>query len=196
MKGNQSIIQQCLGKNWERLPEVLQKHHDVFSRVEEGKLSIRFPSMMKIPLFFLSLFGVLIGKKQENALTKVKITTVKNKQIWERKISLRHSKTVGFNSTWEYSGDNRFVEYVTPFLGLEMAVKLDDETLVMEGLHYIVKLKLIKLKLPEWLLLGHTVIEEKVVDDSSYEMDFRLLYPWLGKIYQYTGVFKTYLKEE
>ena len=37
----------------------------------------------------------------------------------------------------------------------------------------------------------HTVIVEKAIDTTHFHMDFRLIHPWFGEVFCYTGVFTT-----
>ena len=82
-------------------------------------------------------------------------------QRWRRTISFADGKVVYFNSRWVAGQGNRLIEYVNPILGLEMAVHVADGKLYYEGVRFVVKLGGLLVPIPEWLLLGHTTIEEQ-----------------------------------
>jgi hypothetical protein len=55
---------------------------------------------------------------------------------------------------------------------------------------FVAKLGRWLLPIPEWLVLGHTTIVEQAVDDTHFEMDFRLTHPWFGQVFRYAGTFE------
>jgi len=113
-----------------------------------------------------------------------------NQLHWKRHIQLPDGREMTFNSRWEAAGDHAIIEYVNAFMGVKMQLQVADG-LVYEGVHLVLKLGLIRLLLPEWLLLGHSHIVEKALDEDHFHMEFHLQHPLLGRLYRYRGYFHT-----
>lgn len=118
------------------------------------------------------------------------LQTTDRVQHWRRSIKLPDGRTLKFHSHWVYAGNGQLIEYVNPFMGLKMKVQVDEGKLRYQGINLALKVGLLLLPLPEWLL-GHTIIEEQALDDQHFAMDFRLQHPWFGEIYRYGGTFRT-----
>ena len=112
-------------------------------------------------------------------------------QRWKRTLSFPDGKVIFFKSHWMYAGGNEVIEYVSPFMGLRMAVSVVDGKLHYSGRHLVLKLGSVLLSIPEWLVLGHTTIVETALDDANFAMDFRLTHPWFGEVFRYAGTFRT-----
>ncbi len=189
----QSIMQSVLKDEWEVLPQVLKDHYQINSNYDEGYLTIEYPKFMQPVLNILSVMGVLINKKGENLDTTVSKQMMHKMQIWKRKINFENGQTVQFDSQWQYHNNNQLIEFVNPFLGLKMKAYIIKDRLHYEGICYLLKLGGIMIPIPEWLLLGHTTIEEQAIDKQSFKMDFKLTHPLFGELYRYKGVFTTKL---
>ena len=187
----QSLMQRVLGEQWAQLPPALQAHYTLSDNQDVGELDIEFPGFMQYYLNIIFIFGALINRRGNKTLTVVQKWMEGQNQHWKRTIRFDDGKEVIFQSRWEYAGPNELVEYVNAFMGLHMAVYVRDDQLFYRGISLVLKLGPLKLPVPEWLILGHTTIEEKALDDGRFEMDFKLRHPLLGQIYRYTGVFRT-----
>ena len=185
-----SLMQKVLGDQWAQLPAVLQKHYQHSDNTEVGVLDIEYPVFMQPYLSFLRLMGALINRRGKKIPTTVSKRMVGDIQYWHRSISFPNGRVVLFKSRWMYAGDNELIEYINPFIGLRMRLHVNDDCLYYQGLHYVVKLGRILLPIPEWLVLGHTMIEEKALDDKRFSMDFSLQHPWFGQLFSYAGVFR------
>ena len=187
----QSIMQKALKEQWDHLPQALKNHYQASDNTDVGELSIEYPRGMQIPLNLLRFFGALINRSGVNIPTDVNKTMRREKQYWSRQIRFPSGESVTFKSTWQYDEGNELVEYVNSCLGLRMAVKVENAMLRYEGKCFEVRLGKIRFSIPEWLMLGHTSIQEEAIDDYSFRMDFRLRHPLFGQIYRYSGTFCT-----
>lgn len=190
-----SIMQRALGAQWNDLATALKAHYMPAANRDVGVLSVEYPSAMQWPLNGLRLLGTLINQRAQQVPTQVSKWMVGEQQQWRRRVELP-TQVMSFDSTWQYCGGNELIEYVKPYLGLKMAVSVQDGKLYYVGRSYILKLGSILIPIPEALVLGHTTIEEIGVDDEHFTMDFRLTHPLFGQIYRYSGRFRTEVQPE
>jgi len=184
-------MQIALADQWQQLPPALQAHYQLNTNTDVGQLNIEYPVYMQPFLTFLRLFGVLINKRGENIDTTVDKHMQEDIQYWKRSICFSENKIIYFNSFWVYAGGNELIEYVNPFLGLRMSVHIENSELHYVGRSFVLKLWKLIIPIPEWLLLGHTTIVETGLSDSEFKMDFKLKHPLFGRIFRYSGRFKT-----
>ena len=187
----QPLMQQGLGPQWNALPPALQTHYRHAPHTAVGTLDIEYPGFMQAPLSLLHRLGALLHRRGRAVPTTVEKWMDGHTQHWKRTISFADGRQIHFSSHWHYGGGNELIEYVNPFLGLSMAVSVDDGRLIYEGRHFVLKLGGLKLPIPEWLLLGHTSIVETAQGDGLFAMDFRLKHPLFGQIYRYAGTFQS-----
>ena len=192
---NQSLMQKALGDQWQQLPPALQSHYQQNNNSDIGYLNIDYPIYMHPYLTFLHLFGALINRRGKNIPTTVEKRMQGNIQFWKRSICFPDNKTIFFNSFWIYDKKNELIEFINPFLGLRMAVHVQNNKLYYEGCHYVIKVGKLFIPIPEWLVLGHTTIVESEINNHEFEMDFTLRHPLLGNIFNYSGEFKNTSKE-
>jgi len=186
-----NIMQQALAKQWLALPGTLKAHYNDKANTDIGMLTIEYPVWMQLFLNVLHMMGALLNRKGNQIQASVVKEMKGNVQHWSRTITFDDGKKVYFKSHWTYAGNNKLIEYVNPVLGLCMSVEVMDNVLHYHGEYYVIKLGKLMLRVPEWLLLGHTTIEEKEVDSGHFMMDFRLQHPLFGQIYRYSGKFTT-----
>lgn len=187
----QSLMQLALGAEWEQLPPALKAHYQVATNTDLGELDIEYPDLMQPGLNVLRLLGVLINRRGKSIVTTVEKYMDGNIQRWKRTIGFSDGTAIQFNSHWVHAGGNELIEFVSPVLGLKMAVNVYENKLHYEGRYYVVKLGSLLLPVPEWLLLGHTTIVETAADADRFTMDFRLVHPVFGQLYRYAGRFTT-----
>lgn len=190
-----SIIQQALGQQWWGLPKALQGHYvyqiDDMVCMENGHLDIDYPKLMQPVLSIMGLFGVLINRREKAVTTTVKKWMVGEQQHWKRSMTFADGRVAYFTSYLVAAGDNQVIEYVNPFLGLRMAVSVQDEKVIYHGKNYVLKLGNKHVNIPNYLALGKCYIEESTVDDERFQMNFILVHPLFGQIFQYKGIFRT-----
>ncbi len=186
-----SLMEKVMAAQWKDLPPALQRHYQRQSNTDLGSLNINYPRFMQLLLNGLRLMGVLINQRGSKIPTQVHKSMQEEVQHWERRICFPDHKPLIFKSHWEWAGENTLIEYVKPFLGLKMQVYVENHNLHYQGICYVLKIGKKLFSIPEWLLLGHTSIIEKALDDQHFSMDFRLQHPWFGQVYGYSGIFST-----
>lgn len=185
----QSLMQQALGPQWAALPAPLKTHYGLQAHTTHGGLNIAYPGFMSPLLSALRHLGALVNRRGEAVPTAVAKHMDGDTQHWQRSIRFADGQEIIFASHWQAGRDNRLTEYVNRHLGLCMAVEVKDDTLIYEGRHFVLRLGALKLPLPEWLLLGHTHISERALDENRFIMDFRITHPIFGEVYRYGGEF-------
>ncbi len=191
-----SLMQRALGDDWSALPKALQAHYQRGRNTDIGELDIEYPAWMQPYLHVLRLFGALINRRGQAVPTTVEKGMEGETQFWRRRIRFPDGRVVFFKSHWVYTGGNELIEFVNPFLGLRMAVWVEDGQLHYSGRHLVLQLWRMRLPIFEWLFLGHTTIVEEALDDDTFSMDFRLTHPWFGQVFRYAGVFGTRKTED
>lgn len=186
-----NLMQRALGTQWEQLPSALRAHYQERANFDVGALDIEYPALMQPYLNFLRLLGALVNRRGTAIPTTVEKHMEGCVQQWKRTITFPDGKTIFFKSHWVYAGSNELIEYVSPLLGLRMAVHMEDGNLHYEGRHYVMKLGKLLVPIPEWLILGHTTIVETALDEANFTMDFRLCHPLFGQVFRYAGRFET-----
>jgi hypothetical protein len=186
-----SLMQQALGADWDALPPALQTHYQFGTTVDTGAMDIEYPRFMQPVLSALRRVGALVNRRGQRVATVVEKHVVGDRQYWQRTITYADGQSIRFNSFWLYAGDGQMIEFVNPLLGLKMAPYLADGRLHYRGICFVIKLGPLLLRIPEWLVLGHTTIVEEAIDDSHFAMDFRLTHPLFGEVFRYAGKFAT-----
>ena len=188
---NKSLMQEALGDAWEQLPPGLQAHYAEGTTTDIGHMDVEFPAFMRPCLWALSKMGALVQHKGRHVPTTVVKTVVGKRQVWRRTLQFPNGPVAQFNSFWVLHGDNQLIEYVNPWLGLQMAVEVRGGRLLYHGVRFVVRLGRWLLPTPEWLALGHTTIEERGTGANRFVMDFRLTHPLLGQVFRYSGEFES-----
>lgn len=188
---NIPLMQQALGAQWEQLPPGLQAHYQSGDNHDVGALDIDYPGFMQPHLSFLRLLGALVNRRGKAVPTTVEKWMEGGVQHWKRTITFPNGKAILFRTRWTYAGGNELIEYVSPFMGLRMAARVEGGQLHYSGRHLVLKLGGLLVPVPEWLVLGHTTIVETALEDGGFAMDFRLTHPWLGQVFSYAGQFRT-----
>ena len=192
-----SLMEKALGKQWDQLPASLQAHYQQSNNTDQGTLDIEYPRFMQLYLNAMRLLGVLVNRRGTAIPATVEKWMEGDVQQWKRSIyfpadeSGKPPKTLFFKSHWVYASGNELIEYVNSFIGLRMAVTVQEKQLHYEGKSYVIKLGSFLLPVPEWLILGHTHIVETAISHEEFTMDFRLHHPWFGEVFCYSGAFTT-----
>lgn len=193
-----SPMQAALGDDWHKLPPALQAHYRHGTTRDTGVLDIAYPRWMQPWLSLLHSLGALIHRRGLQVATIVDKRVAGDRQHWRRRLRFPDGEVIRFNSVWEPDANKTLTEYVNPFLGLQMQPYVVDSRLHYRGLCFVARLGRWRLAIPEWMVLGHTSIVEKALDERRFVMDFRLTHPLFGEVFRYSGEFEADLidKEE
>ena len=186
-----SMMQNILGDAWHQLPPALQAHYKAGASVDSGHLRIDYPGWMQPLLGVLRIFGALMHCRANRTSARVEKAVAGERQLWRRTITYPNGKVLQFNSYWVVTPSKHIIEFVNPVLGLEMVPRVEGAMLRYRGVRYVVKLGHYLVGIPEWLVLGHTTIDEVALDATRFAMDFRLTHPLFGQVFSYAGTFDT-----
>ncbi|MDY0106523.1 MAG: DUF4166 domain-containing protein, partial [Giesbergeria sp.] len=176
--------------SWAQLPPGLQAHYRPGTSIDAGHMDVEFPGFMRPLLWGLGWLGALVRRPGRGIHTTVEKVVSGPRQHWRRTLRYADGQVARFDSYWVHAGANQLIEYVNPWLGLQMAVQVQDGRLLYHGVRYVIRLGRVLLPLPEWLALGHTTIVEWGTGPRHFAMDFRLTHPLLGQVFRYSGTFE------
>lgn len=182
-------MQQILGADWERLPPALQAHYRDDGSRDIGHLDIAFPAWLTPLLWAMRLLGALVHRRGRGVETTVRKQAEAGRQHWRRTLRYADGRVLRFDS-YRVASRAGLIEFVNPWLGLEMVPSVVGQQLHYRGIRMVARLGPWLLTVPEWLVLGHTSIVERAVGPHRYAMDFRMTHPLLGELFRYTGEFE------
>ncbi len=196
------IFKQALGKDWQKVAPMIQKHYGLHPRSTEevelkGVMSVYYPLAAFLLLAPARLFGgpVLLREKHIPVRVKNSSQPQSKSMHWHRSFqSERRTKPHIFRSRMEYVGGNEIIEMIgtTPHfgMGIKMAIRQERGTILYESTGYLLKIGRLTIPIPGHLLLGHAWIEEKETDDQQIAMKFYIKHRLWGRIYSYSGKFR------
>jgi len=186
-----SLLERALGEDWSRLAPTLKAHYPSGPTHERGEMTVEFPPAMRAPWWCLSRWGALVDRRGEGIRAEVRRFPQAGRERWQRTLRYPDGAVRRFDSVWELTPRGHIVEFVNPYLGLELAPWLEGEGLRYRSVAYVLRLGRRQLALPRWLTPGQASIVERAVDAEHYAMDFRLVHPLFGQVFRYSGVFAT-----
>lgn len=195
MNLNPCLMQQVLGKDWSKLPAVIQHHYQLNPAQKNftvaGTMAIDYPFWIKPILMITRLMGALIDLKGENMQVKVHKWIVDDPLIlhWRREIQAADGKHTVFSSRMEFQKANELIEFVGGGFGIRLKLSVEEGKLVYRSQGHLLKLGSFVIPVADWLVLGHATISEQALSDDSFVLDFTIVHPLFGKTYSYGGVF-------
>jgi hypothetical protein len=183
-------MQRALGADWQRLPRALQSHYQGGVSTDAGHLDVEFPACLQPVFTLMRWMGALLDRRGRQVSTAVVKRMDGERQHWHRTLRYKDGREARFDSVWVPSGPGLLIEYVNPWLGLEMRPHLVGDELHYAGVRFVLKLGSLMLSIPQWLGPGVTAIQERALDEHRFAMDFQLTHPWFGQVYRYSGEFE------
>jgi len=190
------LAKKALGEAaWNRLAEPVRRHYGLHCEADEaialqGRMQVTYPIGMLPLILSARLFGALVHLRGEDVIVTVQnhTQTQATGLFWHRTFGFTR-KNVIFKSRMEHLQDNEIIEYVRFGMGIRMYLSERDGALVFKSNGYLWKLGFLKLRLPDWLLLGNAEIIESADGAEGVALDFNVVHPWWGKTYDYNGRF-------
>lgn len=75
-------------------------------------------------------------------------------------------------------------------MGLYLNLTVENNTLVYRSHGHLWQAGQLRIPIPDVLFLGNATIIETAIDDSRFELDFRIRHPLFGETYRYGGIFQ------
>lgn len=189
---SQSLMQNVLKEDWQRLPEVIRKHYlltgDGQSRLE-GVMAIDYPRYLYPIVWLIHMFGGLVLWRGATVRAEVDKTAAGGILHWKRTLTYPDGKVDYFCSQMHYAGKNRLIETIGFGFGLTLQVTVDNGDLLYRSAGHFWRCGRFKLNIPDWLLLGSATIREHAVSNDAFYLDFTLTHPLWGISYCYWGNF-------
>lgn len=192
------ILKVALGPDWELLPEVLQKGFTLYPgrdcevRLKGTMYEVSYPWFARLFIYPGQLFGALVPWQGRNVPIRIDIRTHASDSrfmYWHRAHAFVQSPEFLFSSKMEYLEGRDLIERVRFGLGLRMRVRVENRQLIFESVCYQWDFLGLRLRIPNWLLLGRGRIVEREISPEQFEMFFDITHPLWGRTFTYNGIF-------
>ena len=198
MEKLQPVIRQALGQDWEKLHPAVRRHYDISAEGTDRLLlkgtmyEVDHATSIKPFIWVAQLFGALVPYRGKNLPVEVinSAHPERNTLFWERHFHFPGRKPFQFLSRMETVSGNEIVEYVRYNLGICMKMSERDGALHYSSCGYLWNLGPVKLRIPDWLLLGNAEIIEQGIDEKTIELNFTVQHPLFGRTFTYSGNFR------
>ncbi len=193
-----SIMQQALGKQWQRLDDIVKHHYEMapgttVDMTIHGTMDRVFHSnIAKLFLLPGRVFGALVPYRGINIPTQVRNWTTEDNtksMFWHRTLQFPGKPLTEFRSRMEYAGGNEIIEYVRFGLGIRMRMSVDAGALIFNSAGYVWDTGLSRIPIPTWAILGDARIIERAISEDEFYIDFSMAHPLFGKTFGYSGTF-------
>ena len=191
------LIEKIFTESHESISKILKQRYsnkafDAHTLKMEGHLNISLSPMFHFlsPLFRLT--GALVPFPGKNIRTTVEMISTHNSRIiiMKRTLYYPNKKPFTFISRVEHVNNNTLVERMRFGLSARLYYFYEKNSIFLKYGGYILKLGKVSIRLPLGFLFGRFSGEEKALDDNHFEMTFLLHHFLMGKLFQYSGIFK------
>ncbi len=201
-KPQHAPVRQALGQQWSSLGRVIRRHYDLPPHTETNLEVAGIMDVVHSPvgrLFVAAgrLFDALVPYRGRDIPVTVRnwSRSDSDAMFWHRTFRFPGKEPVTFRSRMVYAGKNDIVEYVNYGLGIRMTLSAEGNTLRYDSCGYQWDLGLLKLQIPDWLLLGKAIIRETPVSENAFDVEFEIIHPLWGRTFGYSGRF-TFCEED
>ncbi len=192
------LLKLALGDNWQKLPAVIQSHYQLplgqqTQNVVIGDMHIHYPVFVTPIVVITRMMGALIGMKGAGMSARVEkwmSETEPGTLFWKRSIQSPDGKGTVFASRMEHCQGNQLIERVGWGFGLYLNLSVENNRLIYRSDGHLWQAGRLRIPIPDVMFLGHATIIETAVDDSRFELDFRIRHPLFGETYRYGGIFQ------
>lgn len=184
------MFKTLLSDKWDSLSPAVQKHYDIQDGEEvrmEGELAVRHGTFIKFLMPLIRLTGALVPVEGRKFVVTVVNKRVGDTFYWHRNF-IKDNKVYEFKSKMQQYGDD-IIEFVGLGIGIRMGLDVVDGRLVYKDKKYVLKVGTKLIPIPLHLLLGSSLIEEFVSEDSDNDLEMRFIlnHPWFGFGFSYMG---------
>ncbi len=190
------LMRRALGDDWSQLHVGVRRHYDLPGAAAseltlEGIMDEVDHAAVAKPLLLLGrAFGALLDERGRNVPVTVRNRGDADALHWHRSFHFTGRAPLLFRSRMQHLGGDEIVEYVRFGLGICMRVEVCDGALRYTSRGYRWQLGPLAVRLPDWLLLGRAVIEERGIDERTVALEFAINHPWWGETFRYCGRFR------
>jgi hypothetical protein len=193
----QSIMEKALGAEWNGLGAAVKRHYDIAPgnserRIMVGEMEIRHPRLAWPLLAMGRLFGALVSHRGRDVPVRVENWTERGSPAmhWHRTFSFQGKPPHIFRSRMEYVTGDEIIEYVRWGLGIRMRLSQRNGALIYDSIGYQWDIGPVRLRVPDWLVLGRARITEVPLGENRFAVDFQIRHFLFGEIFAYAGEFE------
>ena len=192
-----SVFQTVLGDGWDELGDVIKRHYflrpysDDYICVSGVMSEIYHSAIAKLFLPFGMMFGAVVPYRGKNVPIDVHYSCSKNNAnvYWDRVFKFSERNHYHFKSHMEHTRNNEVIEFVRFGVGMRLKVTAENGAIVFRGAGYIWRVFGRDIPVPVGLFFGNAYVEERPVDENSFEMKMTLEHPLFGVMFRYEGAF-------
>lgn len=190
------LFKSVFAEQWKSLPTILRKHYAISPHSTDcitltGNITIHRAKLVALFIPVLKLFKLLFPYQGRNLPIVVRQYSKPNSAAFyfERILYFPGKKPYHFHSRIERIKDNMVVEIMNLGFGWRTQLVYEKEKIKLKHKGYCLKFFTFLLPLPITFLIGKTIAEEEALSDQAYRMKMKLVHPWFGKLYEYSGEF-------
>lgn len=190
------LLKQALGPGWERLAAPVRNHYRIRSCSDDwfclqGTLTVDFPDLMVPVIRLVRRFGGLIEKRGHELDAGVCKRAFPGEPglFWHRIVEDAHGRQE-FRSSMVIEPDGTLLEKIGGGFGIRLQVSEHNHDLVYQSRGYVWSRGALRVRIPDWMLLGTATIREHASSARHFELDFRIHHPLFGCVYSYSGRFE------
>lgn len=191
------IFRDIFGKNWDRLPPVMQKHYAnrPFSGdrvVVEGTMAVELSWLTRLLAPLLRLSGALVPIAGRDIPVTVTFRSDAASAAFclDREFRFPGREAYRFRSVMIPMGGDEVIEWMPIGLGWRAAFSWVDEHVRLDHRGYAMRLFGKVLPVPLEFLLGRGEAREQAIDETTFRMSMAIRHRLFGKVYGYSGTFR------
>ncbi|MDY7098856.1 MAG: DUF4166 domain-containing protein [Pseudomonadota bacterium] len=110
-------------------------------------------------------------------------------QFWTRTYARKRGFPQVIHSAKRFAGPTGLEERIGFGIGMALKVSAIDDGIEFRSDHYFIAVAGRRLRLPDWMTPGETVVKHCHVDDDSFVFSLQLKHRWLGELVYQEGLF-------
>ncbi len=110
-------------------------------------------------------------------------------QLWTRTYARSRGFPQVIHSSKRFDGPTGLEERIGLGIGMALNVSALEDGIAFRSDHYFVSLFGKRVRLPDWVCPGETVVKHRHVSDDSFVFSLRLSHKWLGELVYQEGLF-------
>ena len=111
-------------------------------------------------------------------------------QVWTRLYGRRSGHPQVIHSAKSFAGATGLEEHIGRGFGMALTVRADADALIFTSDHYFWQAGRLRLRLPQWLAPGTTVVTHQHLGSSRFAFDLKVTHALLGELVNQHGLFR------
>ncbi|MEM7703714.1 MAG: DUF4166 domain-containing protein [Pseudomonadota bacterium] len=110
-------------------------------------------------------------------------------QFWTRTYARKSGFPQVIHSSKRFGGETGLEEHIGLGIGMALKVSAIEDGIAFRSDHYFVRVFGKRVRLPDWLSPGETVVKHCHVSEDSFVFSLQLSHSWLGELVYQEGLF-------